>query len=332
MVSPSEAHPTSRGVDGRVRIAAEVIVDRLGVGADDGFLVVYNPDLAFLADTLVKAAATRTSDVRRQEFAPLSRDGEEPPPSVAAAMREAQAIALLTRFSLSHTHARLEATRQGARVASLPAITPELFARTIPVDYARLTGTTDALVAALTAAEHCRVRAPGGTDLELSLRGRTALCDDGALRAPGAFGNLPAGEAYMAPVEDSGEGTIVFDGSLGTWGLLEEPLTIEIAEGRAVAASGGGAAEWLLATLDAGGANGRTIAELGIGTNPCATISGRILEDEKAQGTVHVAFGTNTSMGGINQAAVHIDGLVRAAAVELDGRLVLCDGQLHVAS
>jgi leucyl aminopeptidase (aminopeptidase T) len=72
----------------------------------------------------------------------------------------------------------------------------------------------------------------------------------------------------------------------------------------------------------------RTIAELGIGTNPGATITGVILEDEKAEGTVHFAFGTNTGIGGGNRASVHIDGLVREAMVELDGRLILRNGVL----
>ena len=84
----------------------------------------------------------------------------------------------------------------------------------------------------------------------------------------------------------------------------------------------------MLGTLDAGGENGRTIAELGIGTNPGATITGVILEDEKAEGTVHFAFGTNTGIGGANRACVHIDGLVREAMVELDGRPILRNGRL----
>jgi len=84
----------------------------------------------------------------------------------------------------------------------------------------------------------------------------------------------------------------------------------------------------LLETLDAGGENGRTIAELGIGTNPGATITGVILEDEKAEGTVHFAFGANNGFGGASEASVHIDGLVRDAEVEVDGCPLLRDGRL----
>jgi leucyl aminopeptidase (aminopeptidase T) len=314
--------------DAAIDNAAAVTVERLGVGGDDAFLVVYNPDLAPIAEALANAARDRATSVRALEFPLTSRNGEEPPADVAAAMSEASAIALVTRYSLSHTNARLAATHNGARVASLPGITEEMFGRTIPIDYGYLETLGRALAAELTAAEVCRITAAGGTDVELSLRGRKGRSDDGDLRAPGAFGNMPAGEAYIAPFEQEGRGTIVFDGSLASWGLLEEPLAVAFDGGRAVSIEGGGAAEWLAETLDAGGANGRVIAELGIGTNPGATITGLILEDEKVEGTIHLAFGTNTGIGGQNESSVHIDGLVRDPTVELDDRVVMRDGRL----
>lgn len=85
---------------------------------------------------------------------------------------------------------------------------------------------------------------------------------------------------------------------------------------------------WLLQTLDDGGPTGRQIAELGIGTNPNARVSGRILEDEKALGTAHVAFGTSASFGGVNDANVHIDGLIRTPTIVLDDELLMRDGTL----
>jgi leucyl aminopeptidase (aminopeptidase T) len=313
------------GADG-LAIAAQIVLDRLGLGSDDAFLVVSNPELDAIAVQLEHAARARTSDVRRCEFEASSRDGEEPPVAVAAAMRRASALALVTCASLSHTRARTAATRAGARIASMPGISVEIFTRAIPVDYRELEQTGRALAQRLTEASACRVTAPGGTEIELAINGRRAICDDGDLRAPGAFGNLPAGEAYIAPIEQDANGAIVFDGSLAGWGILDEPLTIELERGIAVSARGGPAADWLLATLDASGHSGRTLAELGIGTNRGATISGQILEDEKVDGTVHFAFGTNASFGGVIQADVHIDGLVREASVELDGHVTLQDG------
>ena len=314
--------------DGKFADAADVVVDRLGLAEGDSFLVVSNPELEQIANALADAARRRTSKVSIEEFPATSRHGEEPPDAVATAMRATTAMALVTRFSLSHTEARMLATRAGARIASMPGITDDVFARTLPVDYTHLERAGRALATKLTDGENCRVTAPGGTDLVLSLQGRQGISDDGDLRAPGAWGNLPAGEAFIAPLETQGEGMIIFDGSLAGWGLLAEGLSVELDHGRAVAVAGGAAAEWLVETLDAGGERGRTIAELGIGTNPGATITGVILEDEKAEGTVHVAFGANTGIGGANEASVHIDALVREAMVELDGEPVLRDGRL----
>lgn len=84
-------------------------------------------------------------------------------------------------------------------------------------------------------------------------------------------------------------------------------------------------------TLDSGGDHGRSLAELGIGTNPAATLTGNVLEDEKVIGTAHIAFGTSAGLGGVNVAGVHIDGVLLRAAVEVDGERLLDHGDLLVA-
>jgi leucyl aminopeptidase (aminopeptidase T) len=311
-----------------LRDGARVTMERLGVGPADRVLVVSNPAGASIAAALAEAAGSITGSVQALEFPETGRHGVEPPAEIATAMAGATAIALVTTFSLSHTNARLDATRAGARVASMPGITEDMFVRTIPVDYGHMESAGRALAARLTRGERCRITAPGGTDVELSLRGREGRSDDGDLREPGAFGNMPAGEGYIAPFEQEGSGTIVVDLTLAMWGALEAPVTITLEGGRAVAIEGGAAAERLAETLDAGGPNGRVIAELGIGTNPGARVTGVVLEDEKIEGTVHLAFGTNTGIGGQNEASVHIDGIIRSPTIELDGELVMRDGRL----
>jgi leucyl aminopeptidase (aminopeptidase T) len=314
--------------DAQLERAAATAVERLGVEPQERLLVVYNEELSAIADAIANAARGRTKTVRSLPFPTLMRSGEEPADDVAAALLKADAALLVTTFSLSHTRARHAATQNGVRIASMPGITLDMFVRTVPVDYTQLTRRARMLAEQLTEADRCRIRAPAGTDVELVLRDRTGRSDDGDLRASGAFGNLPAGEAYIAPVEREGAGTIVFDASVASSGLLKEPLRIEFANGRAISASGGDAADILLATLDAGGPNGRVVAELGIGTNPGATITGKILEDEKAEGTMHIAFGTNSGIGGENEASVHIDGVFHKPTLELDGRVVIRDGRL----
>jgi leucyl aminopeptidase (aminopeptidase T) len=307
--------------------SAKAAIDCLGVGPDDNVLILCNDPQLAIAEALLDAARPRARNVRVLAFEGGARHGEEPPFEVCSTMAEATVIFAPTTFSLSHTEARAEATRRGIRVATMPGITEEVFRRALDVDYGELKRAGEWLAAQLSAATECRVTAPGGTDLRIELAGRSGISDDGDLSAVGAFGNLPAGEAFIAPLETSGEGTIVFDGALGGYGLLEEPVPVVLSGGRLVDTSGP-VGEWLAATLDSGGEHGRSLAELGIGTNPAARLTGNILEDEKALGTIHLAFGTSAGIGGVNRSSVHIDGLVLRPTVELDGRVLLEDGNL----
>ena len=304
-------------------------VDCLGVGPADAVLVVYNDEQRVIGESLAAAAKPRARAVTLLEFPTLSRHGEEPPTEVAEAMARADVVFAPTSRSLSHTQARIEATTRGARIATLPTITEEIFTRTIAVDYAELKRKGEWLAARLTSASTARVTSAAGMDIVLGLSGRTGRSDDGNLQQQGMFGNLPAGEGYIAPLETVGDGTIVFDGSLAGYGLLASPLRITVEDGRAVDADGD-AGEWLLETLASGGEHGRSLAELGIGTNPVAILTGNVLEDEKVIGTTHLAFGASAGMGGVNVASVHIDGVVLRPTLELDGARVLDDGRLLV--
>jgi leucyl aminopeptidase (aminopeptidase T) len=301
---------------------AQVCVERLGVTPAEVVTIVHNAAQARIAAALAEAAIRAGASVQSVPFETLTRHGEEPPVEVAEAMLSVDVLVAPTDFSLSHTSARLAATARGIRCATLPTVTEEIFARAIPVDYGRLERDGDHFARLLTAAFECRITTAAGTDVTLDLSARHGRNDCARLSTPGSFGNLPAGEGYIAPVEHRGAGVIVFDAALAGHGLLTTPLSVDLREGRAVAAAGE-AADWLLATLDDGGPLGRQIAELGIGTNPDALITGNILEDEKVAGTVHLAFGTSAAIGGVNSAGVHIDGVIRSPSLWLDGVQVL---------
>src|SRR6476659_8134492 len=310
--------------------SSEAALDCLGVTSQDAVAVVCNAEQRTIAEALADAARRRARSVMLLEFVAMSRHGEEPPAEVAEAMVAADVVLAPTSMSLSLTEARQAATRRGVRIATLPTITEDIFVRTLPVDYDELRRASESVAARLTAASSALVTSAAGTDIVLSLDGRTGRSDDGNLRAAGAFGNLPAGEGYIAPLETAGDGSIVIDGSLAGYGRLADPVHITVRDGRAVDASGD-AGRWLMETLTAGGDHGRSIAELGIGTNPAAQLSGNVLEDEKAIGTAHLAFGASQGIGGATQASVHIDGVMLDVMVNLDDEALLDDGYLNLA-
>jgi len=166
-----------------------------------------------------------------------------------------------------------------------------------------------------------------GTDLQLDLAGREAIPDAGDLTERGAFGNLPCGEGFISPA--GGNGTLVIDGSMAGIGLVDEPVEL-VVEGGHLTSARGGQGMAFMELLTAHGDDGTTIAELGVGTNEKAKLTGEVLEDEKILGTCHIAFGASAGIGGTVQVPVHLDCVVMKPTLELDGEAIVRDGELLI--
>jgi leucyl aminopeptidase (aminopeptidase T) len=251
----------------------------------------------------------------------------EPPRPVAAAMVAADVVLAPTVQSLSHTVARKAATDAGARIATLPGATEEMLARVMSADMDGLRRKGAAIAAILTAGEGARITCANGSDLRLGLGDREAIPDAGDLTAPGAFGNLPCGEGFIAPIEGSAEGRLVVDGTIAAIGRVTEPIELVIEAGHLVSASGP-QGERLLELLGAHGVDGTNVAELGIGTNERAELTGNLLEDEKILGSCHIAFGASAAIGGTVSVPVHLDCVVLKPDVSVDGEPLVRAGEL----
>lgn len=309
------------------RAAETIVTAHLAVKPGEQVLVITDEPRRKIGTAIFNAAREAGAEALLIEMIERETHGTEPPASVAAAMSEADVIIAPTSKSLSHTPARKSATGRGARVASMPKVTEEMMARALTADPRRLEELGRAYAEALTLATTARLSSPGGSDCSFDLSGRHGISDDGNLTVPGAFGNLPAGEAFIAPVEEKAEGVIVFDGSLSPDEKTASPVVVRIERGRVVEV-GGGPAPKFAALPETIGPLAWEVAELGVGTNEVAIITGNILEDEKVASTVHVAFGNNATIGGVTQVPSHHDGVVRNATLELDGRVVLDQGRL----
>ena len=306
-----------------------VIRNCLAVQDGEQALVVCNPSTLGLGERLRGAAGRSGADAMLAMMAERATHGTEPPGVIAAAMKEADVVLCPTMQSLSHTAARREACEAGARIGTLPHVTEDILGRVMLADMAELKRRGQAVAKILTDAEEVRITCPNGSDLRLSLSGRTGVSDDGDLTAPGAFGNLPCGEGFISPRHDAGEGRLVVDGTMGSLGLPDAPCVLTV-EGGAVVGATGEKGERLLEILRGAGEGGTYLAELGIGTNECATLTGNLIEDEKILGTCHVAFGASAGIGGEIQVPIHEDVVVMKPTVEADGRALIADGKLQV--
>ncbi len=306
-----------------------VLRDCLRVEPGEEVLVICNPVTEDLGALMRIEAEGDGAFATLAVISELDSNGAEPPTAVAAAMIAADVVLAPTIQSLSHTYARRAANQAGVRIATLPGVTEDMLARLMNADMRALRRRGAALAAALHAGEEARITCRHGSDLRLGLEDRVPIADAGVLNEPGAFGNLPCGEAFVSPAEETAEGTLVIDGSIAGVGKVETPVELTVREGHLTDATGPEGAT-LLELLTKHGPDGTNVAELGIGTNEEATLTGNILEDEKILGTAHVAFGASAAIGGGVQVPVHLDCVILEPTVEIDGQEVVRGGELLV--
>jgi leucyl aminopeptidase (aminopeptidase T) len=296
-------------------------------------------DQAILADILERAMLAKIVNeiasehhqncvVEFSTYPVVCSHGAEPPQAVATKLLQADVVIAITSYSLTHTDAMQEAKNNGARLASMPGFLARMFAPDGPmaVDYHQVAAEGQAFADRLTAAQDAVVRTPEGTEMQFSLAGRHGESDHGLYTTKGSWGNLPAGEAYIAPVEGTAQGKLVVPA--GWYPGLEEDMTLYFQEGLVNEIEGGGIIgakflELLKPEEDRDPYRSRrNLAELGIGTNPNASHLDNILEAEKIKGTVHLAIGDNSHMGGVVSVDFHVDFVLPHPELFLDGKPV----------
>ncbi|MGB9663610.1 MAG: aminopeptidase [Ignavibacteria bacterium] len=304
--------------------------DYLGLQKEETLLIISDEVEKEIGYSLFEIGKKLCKEAIYVEMKSRQMNGEEPPQQIADLMKMFDVIVCPTAKSLTHTNARREAVKMGARVATMPGISKSTMIRCLSADANKVVELTNSVKNAIENAKVIRVIAKNGTDIEMNIEGRKILPSTGVLRNKGESGNLPSGEVYMAPVEGSANGVIVFDGSMAGIGILKNPIKVVVKNGYAEKIIGKSEAKKFQKMLDKVGKDARAIAEFGIGTNYKAKIIGQILEDEKVLGTIHIAFGNNVSMGGKINVPIHLDGLVKKPTVLIDDVVIMESGDLLI--
>lgn len=166
---------------------------------------------------------------------------------------------------------------------------------------------------------------------------RLPVASDGIIE-DGVWGNVPSGETYIAPIEGSGEGSVVINGSIP--GLVIQPgqeIVLYFEKGRLtrIEPQDNLTAQWLDQTqiqkaIEKKDLNWSNLAEIGIGVDPVVKqLTGNMLFDEKCAGTAHLALGLNAFMGGTIKSTIHCDMVVKSPSIIIDGKTILDHGAIH---
>jgi 2,5-dihydroxypyridine 5,6-dioxygenase len=270
---------------------------------------------------------------------PLTHIGQEPPPSVSAAMKAADVIIEFGENSTSgHSTAKKEATEAGVKYYNLHTDVSEDYLRT-PItleDLNRIKKQTESLAEIMTRASIARVTTHYGTDITMTLEGRRAIpihpLAEGGVRSLQDYA-----EAAISPVEGTTEGVVVADASIRGWGyVLRAPIRFEVTRGRVQAETVSSDSKEeterfkKIVLFDPNASN--CAAELGLGTSHTVPriLRGDAMRDYAMAGNIHIAVGRNNDIGGVTWSEIHTDVLMTRATVSLDGVHVIEDGTLLI--
>ncbi len=204
------------------------------------------------------------------------------------------------------------------------------FANAVNVNYDRVRKTGLNIAASLNRRKMIHITDPNGTDLSFRIENRRVGIEVGTLEDCFSTGReceveIPAGEVYVAPKEDSAYGTLVTD-EVKDFNVRR--LKMDFEKGRIIrfkAEKGRASFQNLLKKAQG---NKDRIAEFGVGINHGMKPIGLRIYDEKALGTAHVAIGNNIHLGGTNEASIHIDFILYKPTIEADNTLVMKEGHV----
>ena len=315
-----------------LRESAEIALrDCMALKANETLLVLTDDKTTEIGTTLFEVGKNLAGDSVLLVMPEREVNGQEPPDAIAELMTKYDVVICPTAKSLTHTDARRNACKAGARVGTMPGITNEVMIRTLKADYHGIAERTYQLSKILDEANEVHITTAKGTDIVIPIKGIKAISSTGLVTEKGSFGNLPSGESYLMPAEGQTNGVFVVDGSFAGVGKIKDmPITLTAENGFATKIEGGKEAEKLIELLEPLGKKAYNIAELGIGTNDQAIVTGEILEDEKVMGTIHIALGNNLSMGGTCNVGIHLDGVILEPTVRVDGNLIMENGKLKI--
>ena len=201
-------------------------------------------------------------------------------------------------------------------------------------NYEKIYDVTSKVAEVMNAGKQVHVTTPAGTDFTASIEGIPCRVAAGICRKMGESGCIPAGEAWSGPAEGTANGEIVLNSTImNIWEKPEGPkipVKLTVKNGRVVNVEGGEEASKLRTILE-NVKNADNLAEISVGTNHHLKHSGRILNDKRRYGTMHIALGQNTYQiypKGTVECDVHIDAVLLNPVLEVDGKTIVKDGKI----
>jgi len=304
-----------------------------GIKPGENVVIACDTNKMRLAEALAAAAYAVGGIPTIAAFPPTGAHGAQVPEPVVGACARSDVFFLPTTWSMTHTDARIEAIKNGARGTTMCEVTEDCICTGgILADYEENDRLGRKLGAVIAKGKTIRMTSTAGTDLTGEITERPVQYETGLFREPGQFAALPNSELNISPIEGTTEGVIVGNVRLMGFGILrDEPVTIEVKAGEISRVTVGKAADYLNETLKSfNDRKAYNLAEFAVGLNPFCRSYATNLEDLGKLGFGHHGIGSNYAIGGDVLAPCHIDVIYSEATLEIDGRVILDKGDVRV--
>ena len=327
MVVPLTSH--------ELHVITHLLTEAGSLSAQDSCLILFDESTATLVGGFVQQAEKLCPRITKAEIPMANRHGAEPPEFISQLMKKQTIVISLTKYSLAHTIARINATHYGARFLSIPMYDQALLNEpALLFAYKQQGHVVRTITNFFDHGNQVQITSAAGTNITLNISGRTGNCCPGYVISPGELGSPPDIESNISPIETDSLGVVVIDGSITCpeLGLLVDPIYLEIVDGFIVNITSDNShyvtiLEKMLGSL---GSKRRVLAECGVGLNPAAKLTGNMLTDEGSLGCLHFGFGSNSTVGGINKVDFHLDFVFRDASLFVDKQLIIDQGSLVI--
>ncbi len=277
----------------KLRNSAKTVIETcMQLRSHENLLVITDPHTAEIGQALYEAGSQVSDRVLMVMMPSTHRHGQEPPSPVADLMRRQHVVIAATRYSLTHTRARLISSKDGARIATMPGVTRSMLIEGgMTADFDALQNHIASMARILRKHRNVKIMNDDGDAMEFVISGRWNLEDNGICNRPGQVTNLPAGKIFAEVKPESVSGVLKIN---GTWDSISitEPISIIVDEGKIVdiqTTDEGILGDQILELIDEKMETIK-IVEFGFGMNPKARISGSALEDEKVLGSCYIVL------------------------------------------
>ena len=311
--------------------AANHIVNYCGnLSCNEKVLFIYDDSTKDVLPYLFHEAEKRSQNLIKIKIPLMSHHGQEPSSEVVSMMKDSDLIVALTKMSLAHTKARLDACNLKSRYLSLAEYSLDI------LENKAILGVNKTILEKLNTMEdffnkgkNVFIETKLGTKLNLDISTRKANNCPGYVTKSGDLGSPPDMEVNISPLENKSNGIIIIDGSIThpSLGLIKNPVKLDIKDGSIINFSNSTEGNLIKNIMqDVNDKKAYVLAELGIGFNREAELNGMMLIDEGAANCIHFGFGSNSTVGGLNKISFHLDYVMRNANLYVDNKLLIREG------